>query len=173
MCCRCTNKTGNIQGSAGIIALRQDRPHPAEGVLWLHMFHHVDWSQNRGPPTARLTQGPQTKMAIPQSQYYQFQLFSPKKDFEAWMAQCRCQLRIFQESSGCCRDVIFHSGTQVCQICLSLNLFHLVFLICLCSPPLSQFSLLFSFLLLLIISAQPTYTVFIFHFQTNRTWFKG
>lgn len=87
LCCRCTNKTGNIQVSADIISLCKDRAHPAEGVLWLHMFHHVDWSQNRGPPLLRLTQGLQTKMAIPQSQYYQSQLFSPNQDFEAWMAQ--------------------------------------------------------------------------------------
>lgn len=46
--CRCTNKMGNIQGSADLFSLHQDRPHPAEGVLWLHLFHHVGRRQNTG-----------------------------------------------------------------------------------------------------------------------------
>ncbi len=55
LCLRYTTQTGASQGSADLLSLYQDRPHPAEGVLWLHMLHHVAWRQNRGPLSRAVT----------------------------------------------------------------------------------------------------------------------
>lgn len=43
---RCADQTDAVTGSADVFSLHQDGPHAAEGVLWLHMLHHVAWSQN-------------------------------------------------------------------------------------------------------------------------------
>ncbi|PWA32742.1 hypothetical protein CCH79_00012497 [Gambusia affinis] len=38
---RCIIKKGTSQSSADFLPFHQDRPHPAEGVLWLYVLHHV------------------------------------------------------------------------------------------------------------------------------------
>ncbi|XP_023189009.1 uncharacterized protein C16orf45 homolog isoform X2 [Xiphophorus maculatus] len=43
---RCIIKKGTSQSSADFFPFHQDRPHPAEGVLWLYVLHHVDNSQS-------------------------------------------------------------------------------------------------------------------------------
>ncbi|XP_061767193.1 bMERB domain-containing protein 1-like isoform X3 [Nerophis ophidion] len=38
---RCANKASRTQGPAELLSLRQNGPHPAEGVLRLHVLRHV------------------------------------------------------------------------------------------------------------------------------------
>lgn len=158
---RYTNQTDAVQGSADLRSLRQDRPHPAEGVLWLHMLHHVDWSLNGGGlHTAGLTQGAtnQKKRPLHKSQYFQFQLFSPRKTLKhGWSGtdtsfQRECK-RTLQRSCG-----VFSMSRAtfvlLCPICLSLSLdflFVFVFILSLLSASLSPllFSFLFIYLFLL------------------------
>ncbi|KAG7242364.1 hypothetical protein INR49_023493 [Caranx melampygus] len=70
-----TKQTGAIQGSTDIFSLHQDRSHPAEGVLWLHLLHHVDWSQYGESDTGASN----LKRPLHEGQYFRFQLFSPRK----------------------------------------------------------------------------------------------
>ncbi|KAA8594988.1 hypothetical protein FQN60_012123 [Etheostoma spectabile] len=79
---KCINQTGSIQGSADLFSLRQDRPHSAKGVLWLHMLHHVDWSQNGGPHRKADTWGHKSKFATPQESIFPVSAFQSEKDFE-------------------------------------------------------------------------------------------
>lgn len=38
----CQREENDFQGAANLCTLHdQDRPHPAQGVLWLHLLHHV------------------------------------------------------------------------------------------------------------------------------------
>lgn len=42
--CRCSNQTEG-SGSVGVLPLCQDRTHTAEGMLRLHVLHHVAWTR--------------------------------------------------------------------------------------------------------------------------------
>lgn len=66
---RCTNQTEG-SGSTSVLSLHQDRPHTAEGMLWLHMLHHVAWIQTVRALRQGWCSGRKTKLPIPQKSVF-------------------------------------------------------------------------------------------------------
>lgn len=52
---RFANSKGTNQGSAVLFSDHQDWPHPAEGVLWFYVLHHVDQTKTKSPTEGLVT----------------------------------------------------------------------------------------------------------------------
>lgn len=163
---RCTNQTGAIEGSADLFSIHQDRPHPAEGVLWLHMLHHVDCRADTGATNQ--------KSATPQESIFPVSAFQSEKDSEAQMEQYRQKLRISPEGEQ--KDVakivwcVFHAKKVYLVFCLSLLLdLYLFFFFLHVSHPTPVFIFTVVNHHWSLISNDPTHGIY-FSFSDREDW---